>query len=121
MNEPIGATFIKRGKDEVRLLFSNRALADAERIMGKGIIGVLSGFNEGQSGISDLSILIQQGMEAARRYYREGGKRVTIQDAFDLLDDVGFSNVASPVFEAIGAVLSYDADQDQEEDDSPNE
>lgn len=101
------------------VLFSNRAIANAERVMEKGIIGVLNGFQSGGSGIFEVAVLLQTGMEAARRYNRAGGRRVTLDDAYEILDEFGFSAIAAPIFEAIGAVLARDGDSPEGEE-SPN-
>jgi len=118
MTGEIGATSLNIGKKEIPLLFSNRAIAEAERIISKGIIGILNGFSQGQTGIFEVVVLLETGMEAARRYHRVGGKRITREDAYATLDEVGFTNAAGPIFEAIGAVLAYSPEE--QEDDDPN-
>lgn len=118
VNKQLGSRVIHHGENEIQILFSNRAIADAEKIMGKGIIGVLRGFNSGDAGISEVAALLQAGMEAARRFYRLGGRRITLNDAFDLLDEIGFTALAPAVFEAIGEVISYESDEFSDEADS---
>jgi hypothetical protein len=116
-----GERTIQVGKNEVRVLFTNRAVAEAEKTLGKGILGVLQGFSDGRSGISDVAILLQCGMEAARTDAREGGKRVQLSDAYAVLDEVGFGQVTGPVMEAVAAVLSYDGQANgQAENADPN-
>lgn len=100
----------------VRLLYTNRALAEVEAAMDKSILAVLVGFKAGDSGISDLGLLLRAGMEAARRDAREGGRPVSLTEAYNVLDEVGFSAAAAAVFGSIAEVLSYD----READDSPN-
>lgn len=111
-----GETTIQAGDREVRVLFTNRALAEAEGVLGKSILGVLQGFAEGTSGVSDLVQLLRAGMEAARRDAREGGRAITLTEAYDVLDEAGFAGVAEATFEAVGAVLSYSGGEDA----SPN-
>jgi hypothetical protein len=115
----MGSKTILVGDKEVEVLFSNRAIANAERIMEKGIIGVLNGFQGGGSGVFEVAVLLQTGMEAARRYNRAGGARVTLDDAYGILDEFGFTTIAAPIFEAIGAVLAADG-ENLEGEESPN-
>ena len=107
-----GEATIQAGKHEVQILFTNRALADAESQIGKSVIGVAQGFDEGTTSIGDIARLLRAGMEAARRDARAGGKMVTLNDAFQVLDEVGFAAVTVAVMEAVAAVLSFSGDQD---------
>jgi hypothetical protein len=102
-----GEATIQAGEREVTILFTNRALAEAEGQIGKSIIGVAQGFAEGTTGIRDIAYLLQAGMEAARRDARAGGKVVTLNDAYQVLDAVGFTAVSVAVMEAVSAVLSF--------------
>lgn len=110
-----GEATIQAGEREVRILFTNRALAEAEGQIGKSIIGVAQGFTEGTTGIGDIAHLLRAGMEAARRDAHAGGKVVTLKDAFQVLDEAGFSAVTVAVMEAVAAVLSFGT-----EDQDPN-
>lgn len=114
-----GETTIQVGEDEVRVLFTNRALAEAERRLGKSIIGVAQGFADGSSGVIETMHVLRAGMEAARRDAREGGRPVTLNAAYDVLDTAGFTAVAAAVMEAVAAVLGYDG-AEEEPDDDPN-
>lgn len=102
---------------EVPVLYTNKALAAAERQMGKSVLGVSNGFLDGSAGIGDLAHLLQAGMEAARRDGRWGGRAVTLNDAYEVLDEVGFAGVAQVVMEAVATVLAYSngADADSSE------
>jgi len=93
---------------EVRVLFTNRALAEAEQQMGKGVIGVAQGFASGQTGLFELAHLLRAGMEFARRDARVGGRPVSLNDAYEVLDTAGFTRVAQMVMETLAACLSYD-------------
>lgn len=111
-----GEAELQAGGRTVRLLYTNRALAEAEQAIGKSIIGMAQGFSEGTSGILELGHLLRAGMEAARRDARAGGRPVTLDEAYDVLDGVGFAGAAQAVFTAVAAVLSYDGGGDE----SPN-
>jgi hypothetical protein len=105
-------------------LFTNRAVAVAESSTGKGIIGLLQGFESGTTGIGDVAHLLAAGLEAARRDAHAGGRPVTLDDAYRIMDQVGFAETSRCVVEAISAVLSYgknkDGDGANEATDSPN-
>jgi hypothetical protein len=102
-----GEGVINVGDSEVQVLFTNRALAAAERAMGRSSLSVGRGFLEGTAGVTELACLLQAGMEAARRDGRTGGSPVSLDDAYDLLDQVGFSNASIVVMQAMAAVISY--------------
>jgi hypothetical protein len=101
---------------EIQVLFTNRALMTAENQLKRGILGVLQGFMDGSSGYTDLVTLLRVGMEAARVDARAGGKPVSNSDALDVLDALGFTAVASPVMEALSAVIGYTGEAESEED-----
>ncbi len=112
---------------EYHILFTNRAIAEAESSTGKGIIGLLQGFQIGTTGIGDVAHLLAAGLEAARRDARAGGKPFTLAEAYAIMDQVGFAEVTRVTVEAISAVMSYKGEgaQDGNSDgdganDSPN-
>lgn len=115
-----GERTINAAGREVRVLFTNRALLSAEKQIGKGILAVLDGFVSGVSGYTELVALLRAGMEAARQDARDAGKPVSNNDAIDVLDEVGFAGAAGPVMEAVSAVIGYNPDGEQPEDDDPN-
>lgn len=102
-----------------RVLFTNRALAEAEEELGRGILAFLQEFTDGNGGVKDVAIVLKAGLEAARRDAREGGKPVSIVKAYDAMDAIGFTTAARMVAEAISDVLSYSTDAGEEPD--PNE
>lgn len=103
------------------ILFNNRALAQAEKLMGKSVIGVADGFSKGTTGINDIAMLLQAGLEAYRRENRLKGRGVTSRDAFDLMDRAGFTACATAVMSAVAEALGYDPnDADSEEEEDPN-
>lgn len=112
-----GEATIQAGDREFVVLYTNRALAEAEEQTGKSIIQISEGFANGATGVSDLAYLLRAGMEAARRDAREGGRPVSMPTAFEVLDDAGFAVVAEAVMLAVAAVLSYGTSA---EDSDPN-
>jgi hypothetical protein len=116
-----GEGTISANGTEVHVLFTNRALATAQQSLGRGIVAVAQGFSDGSSGIIEVATLLQVGMEAARRDSRAGGRPVRLDDAYDVMDEVGFAGVASVVMEAVAAVLGYSGDGLHEDEDAdPN-
>ena len=90
---------------ETRLLFTNRALGEAETAMKRPVLDVLQALTDNKAGVVEIACLLQTGMEAARRDSRQGGKPVTVNDAYLVMDDVGFGSVVKAVAEGIVAVL----------------
>ena len=115
-----GEGIIQVDGTEHRILFTNRAVAEAESSIGKGIIGLLQGFQSGTTGIGDVAHLLAAGLEAARRDAHAGGRPVTLDDAYRIMDQVGFAEVTRCTVEAISAVLSYGKNKDDEATTSPN-
>jgi hypothetical protein len=111
-------TIIAEGR-EVNVLFTNRALMQAEKVMGKSVIAVTQGFVNGTAGMNELVALLQAGMEAARRDSGERGRVVTLNDATEVLEEAGFTAVAQVVMESVAAVLSYSVSDNGNEPD-PN-
>ena len=102
-----GEATIQAGEREVQILLTNRALAEVEGTLKQSIIAVAQGFADGTAGVTECVHLLRAGMQAARRDAREGNGRVTLSDAFEVLDEAGFSAVITAVMEAVSAVLSF--------------
>lgn len=103
---------IKAGDREVRVLFNNRALAEAEQAMNLPV----TQWNEGM-GVASVAHLLRAGMESARRAARTAGRPVSLNEAYTVMDEAGFGPVTTAVMAAVAEVLSYG--QEAEADD-PN-
>lgn len=114
-----GEGIIEVGNKEIRVLYTNRALAEAEAQMGKSVLGVAQGFASGsnQAGITEIAHLLRAGMQAARRDSGERGRPASMIEAYKVLDQAGFAAVTAVVMESIAAVLGYSANGDGSEDD----
>lgn len=110
---------ITAGEREVRVLFTNRALAEVEGQLKRSIIAIAQGFGDGSSGVTDIAYLLRAGMEAARRDARTAGQPVTLNDAYAVLDAAGFPKVSSEVMIAVAGVLSG-GDEETDEETDPN-
>ncbi len=97
---------------ELPVLFTNRALADAERKLGRTITEILSAASGGRFGISETASLLAIGLEYGRRDRKESRANYTEQDAYNLMDEHGWSDCAKMVIEAISTVLTYEAPSD---------
>lgn len=117
-----GEAIIQAGDKEVRVLFNNRALAEAESGMGKSIVATLGKAQaESDIGINDMAQLLRAGMTAERRANGKG-KPATMLEAFTVLDWAGFTLVTTCVMEAVAAVLAYNpSDNGETAEDDPNE
>jgi len=104
-----GEAIIQAGDREVRILLTIRALVEAEKQSGKGLSAILS--KEG-FGIQETAILLCAGMEAARRDARLGGPRITINDAYDVLTEVGWQAASEAVLLAVTGAISPNEAED---------
>jgi len=110
-----GEAVIVIDEDEYPILFTNRAIAEAEQRCGKTITYLLQGAGAGNLGMSDLAALLTCGLEAARKE-RGGGKPVQMGQAYDLLDRVGFTRATTAVISALAPVIGYDPDEEGGDD-----
>jgi len=104
------------GERTYTLLYTNRALAEAERATSKTITEIARGMSAGSVGVGDVAAMLLVGMEHARRETRAGGRSYTLNDAWAILDQIGFPSVAAAVMEAVAAVLTYSPDGEGEPD-----
>jgi len=114
-----GESIVQVDGREVRILFTNRALANAERAIGRSILAVAQGFARGESGIGDVAQLLLVGIEAARQDARITGRATTLNDAYTLMDAVGFAQAANAVMEAVAAVIQYGTESDEADAEVP--
>ena len=96
--------------NETRILYTMRGLGDAEKMIGKPVLGVLTALVENKASIEEVAGLLRAGMESARRDARTMGRVVSLNDAYNLMEVVGFTVVVTAVVEAIAAVISYSQD-----------
>ena len=79
-----GTARIVAGERESEVLFTNRAVAEAEAAVGRSIVAILEGYQTGACGMTETVKLLRVGMEAARRDSRAGGRVVTEGDLVTL-------------------------------------
>lgn len=89
------------------ILFTLRALADAERATGKSVMQLMATAQHNTMAIGDVAQLLIVGLEYARREHRDRTRGYDLNDAWRLLNGLGFAPVAAAVFEALAAVMAY--------------
>ena len=114
-----GEGYLRVDEDLETVLFTNRALAQAEVQLAKTVLEIATDAAEGRLGMGDVARLLVIGMQAARREAKSGRKPPNLNDAYDVMDIVGFSETARVVMEALAAVLSYDPNESKETDEDP--
>ncbi len=100
-----GEAFVDAENQSHPVLFTNRAIAEAERSLGKGVVAIVSEVDSISLGA--LARLTAIGLEYARRDRKDGGKSITVDDAFAVLDEYGMTAVAAAVYGALSDVMSY--------------
>jgi hypothetical protein len=110
-----GESYLVVDGDQRLILFTNRALADAERLTGKTVLQLMRGVQNNELSMTDSVQMLLVGMEHARRDSRVAGRAYTIADAWAVMDACGFGSVAAAVMEAIAAVMSYDGGKQSDE------
>jgi hypothetical protein len=97
---------------DLPVLFTNRALAEAERVLGRTVTDLFKAAAVGSLGVEDTVRLLAIGLEYGRRDRKEARANYTKDDAFGVMDIHGFTQVGKVVFEAMEAVLSYEEKPD---------
>lgn len=115
-----GEAFLQAGDETYPILFTNRGIFKAERILGKPVLQITSALSDQTLSMGDLVRLLFIGLEAGRRDAREGTGPYVLNDAWDVLDTVGFGSALVAVFDALAEVLSY-SQETEEADDLPPE
>lgn len=102
-----GEAVLELDGQEYPILFTNRALAEAERALGRTVLQLASGAASGELGMGDVARLAAIGLEHARRDRRDNHKPYTMEDAWMLLDALGFVEVGRQVMDALTDVISW--------------
>ena len=102
-----GEGYLDLAGETYAILFTNQAIADAERATGKTIMRLLRGFSGDDIGVADVAALLQVGLQYARRERLGTASGNDTQNAWRLLNQLGFGTVAPIVMEALVAVINY--------------
>jgi len=115
-----GEASLQAGDESYPILFTNRAIFRAERVIGKPVLQITSALSEQTLSMGDLVRMLLIGLEEGRRDARDGKRPYALNDAWDVLDAAGFRAVLVAVFDALAQVLSYSQEaNEQEADESP--
>lgn len=99
---------------EIPILFTNQALGEAEMASGKSMSVLAVEIQKGELSVGDTAHLLLAGMEHGRRAANIRGKRCTLKDAYEVMDQLGFLPVAGVVTLAMTECLTYDSDEPEE-------
>lgn len=100
------------GGDEVEILFTNRALAEADSRMTRPVFAVvLTDLPRGEVRLADLAQMLRSGVNAANRDRRRR-ETITMDQAYNIMDSVGISEVMRVVMFAAADVLKFSANGD---------
>ena len=120
-----GEGLIEAGGKEYQLFFNNKALAEAERVLGKSMGVLATQISTGLMSIGEVADLIVVGANAARREFRTRAVMLNRDAALSIMDEIGFIPASQAVIEPLTEVLMYDPSDAQEdesgEEDSPPE
>ena len=89
------------------VLLTNRAIAEAEKATGKTMIQLAQAGSTGNIGMNDIVQLLRAGLEYGRRDADIKRQVYSVDDAYDVLDELGFAPCAKVVILALSDVLSY--------------
>lgn len=97
-----GEAFLRVGEDEVAILFTNRALAEGERVLGRPI-----GQWGSSLGVEDVIKLARIGLNAARRESRPSEHAYTVDDVWTISNEVGLGALSTALGEAVKTVVNW--------------
>jgi len=106
-----GEVVLNAGERRVTVLFTNRALAKAETALGRNVMAMLREASSSGFGMNDVAQLLQIGLDASRRENGEA-QAVTLDDAYLVLDEIGYMDGMRAVIEALSAVMTFGGERD---------
>ena len=95
-----GERILETEDGEIRILFTNQALAEAEQRMGKSVLAVARDLVNNQSGVIEVAHLLRTGIQSANNNGRVKSS-VSLHQAYKIMDEVGFTVVMKAVLEAM--------------------
>jgi len=100
---------------EIPILLTNRALGVAEAATGKSMSVLAVEIQHGTLGVADTAHLLHAGMEYGRLDAGIRGKRITLNDAYAVMDHLGWLPVAGVMALAMTECLTYDSEEPEGE------
>lgn len=92
---------------EIVILFTNRALASVEERLSQSIMVVAGEVATGRASMTQIAHLLRAGMEAARKEQGDN-RRPSLDEAYQVLDELGFSPIMQAVTMSLSECLGYD-------------
>jgi len=102
-----GEGYLELDGKRYELLFTNRALVEAERLTEKSAMRFLRDAKAGDISIGDVAQYVSVGLRYSSRDGGVQGAGLDVNNAWRLLDGIGFETVAAVVLVALAAVMSY--------------
>lgn len=93
--------------EEIVILFTNRALAGVEAQLNQSIVVTAGEIAAGRAGMAQIATLLRAGLEAGRRD-RGDLRRPGLDEAYQILDQLGFTPVLQAVTMSLSECLGYD-------------
>ena len=103
-----GETTIETAARAYPFLLTNRALADIEKTLNKSIMVIGQRARDVDFSVTDTAVILQIGLEYARREQHWSTEPVRSPLAFAILDELGFQPVANAVLQCVLDVMSYE-------------
>ena len=86
------------------VLLTNRAIAEAEKATGKTMVQLA---RTSDIGIGDVVHLLRAGLEYGRRDANLRRKVYSVDETYDIMDELGFTTCAKVVVSAMADVIAY--------------
>lgn len=86
------------------VLLTNRAIAEAEKATGKTMVQLA---RSSDIGMGDVVHLLRAGLEYGRRDANLRRQVYSVDEAYDVMDELGFTTCAKVVLGALADVIAY--------------
>lgn len=118
-----GEGFVEVDGQQLPILLTNRALAEVEKRLGVRFMGLVVSGDDSHGMLAylfrELSVecvaeLLRAGLEYGRQDAGLRRQRYTIDEAWQIMDQLGIASITAIVCEALGAVISYHGETTEE-------
>jgi hypothetical protein len=106
-----GEGYLELDGETYAILFTNRAIAEAEQATGKTILQLVNAGASNGLGMREVSQLLTVGLTWARREGLGTARGNVAQDAWRLLDQLGFAACLEIVLTALADVIGFRSDK----------
>ncbi len=102
-----GEAILEADGQQYPVLFTNRAVYDLEQALNVSVLDLMKQARAMSVGMATVVHMLAIGLEYSRRERRDNRKPYTTEDAFEIIDQLGFAGVVSQIIPAFVSVLSY--------------